>query len=110
MLKNPLYHFFLFQLQAELGGAEARMARMSITLAPIHMTQIHLLTVYAKKIHYINFFNSCFKMSLVLRGEYSVGGVILDFEFFFDGVGIFDPNIVYLSSRKKFKNESFLGR
>ena len=66
--------------------------------------------MYAKKIHYINFLIPASRRAWYLELSIVWGGLILDFEFFFDGVGIFDPNIVYLSSRKKFKNASFLGR
>ena len=48
-----------------LRSLGARMARMSITLTHIYIwTQIDLLTAYAKKIHYVIFFESSFKLSL----------------------------------------------
>ena len=88
--KNVLNHLFL--------------AHMSI------WTQKDLLTVYAEKIHHINFLITASRWAWYLEVSIVWGGLILDIDFFFDGVGIFEPNIVYLSNRKKFKNESFLGR
>ena len=63
------YISFWFHLQAELGGAEARMVRISITYEHKYTYWLCML-----KNPLYQFFYSCFKMSLILRGEYSAGG------------------------------------